>query len=74
MRFMFTEMYVEDFTEMMGLELGLKGYWIKWNEGKGSAQRRVKKHKNEHDQENEWIMVYIWGKTLMGSRESKYWK
>ena len=29
MRFMFTEMYVEDFTEMMGLELGLKGYWIK---------------------------------------------
>lgn len=31
---MLAEMYIEVFKEMIGLELGLKGYWIqlKWGE------------------------------------------
>lgn len=32
MRFMFTEMYIEVFTEIFGLELDIKEYWTqsKW--------------------------------------------
>lgn len=63
MKFMFTEMYVEDFTEVMGLELGLRDIGWSWNAGRSSAQRRIKKQKNEHDQESEWRLVYICGKT-----------
>lgn len=45
-------MYVEVLTELIELELGFKGYWmkLKWGESK---ERRVKKRKNEHDQESE---------------------
>lgn len=45
-------MHVEVLTELIGLELCFKGYWmkLKWGESK---EWRVKKRKNEHDQESE---------------------
>lgn len=49
-----------------GTWLGLRDSGWSWNEARSSAQRRVK---NERDQESGWRLIYMCGKTLMGSKE-----